>query len=126
MSLIPKVNSLKAKNAIITSDPQMYRYGTNFKAEDFNKLKLRVKYSYVRPGPNALELFFDTDKAKGFCTERRIMITLETNDTGENFVDYEVDLTKVEGWQDTITDLRLDPFSSSGYMEFEYVRFVKE
>ena len=126
MTLIPGKDSMLAKKALNTSDPQLYRYGTGFDASVYTKLLLCIRYKHVRQGPNQLEIFFDTNKAKGFCAERCIKVPLEVNDTGDEWKEFEIDLTKVDGWQDTITDLRLDPFTSSGQMEFRYIRFIEE
>lgn len=125
MAFIPGESSMKAITVLSTTDPQMYRHGTSFKAEENTRLLIRVKYKYNCPAPNYMEIFFDTNKAKGFCVERRIVIPLDTNDTKGEWIDYEVDLTKVSNWKDTITDLRLDPFSAEGEMEFEYIKFEK-
>ncbi len=117
---------MRAGRYLRTPTPYIYRYGTNFKAEDFNKLKLRVRFSYNRPVPNDLILYFDTDTNKGFCPERSIVVHHNVTDTQGEWVDYEVDLSENVFWKDTITNLRLLPYSGFGEIDFEYIRFVKE
>ena len=126
MAIIAGEHHMSAKTTVITNDPQMYRYGTNFKASDYNKLKLRIRYCCDSTEAQTLVVFFTTDKKQSFHGERAIFVPLEVVDTGEQWRDFEIDLTTVNGWQDTITGLRLDPFSCTGRMDFEYIRFVKE
>ncbi len=126
MAIIAGEHHMTAKTTVATNNPQMYRQGTCFKASDYNKLKLRIRYCYDSTEAQSLVVFFTTDKKQRFHGERMIKVPLEVVDTGEQWRDYEVDLTKVDNWQDTITGLRIDPFFCTGKIEFEYMRFVKE
>ena len=51
-------------------------------------------------------------------------IPLEVTDTEGVWKEFTYDLTSLETWKDTITNLRFDPFSSNGFMELDYIKFI--
>ena len=126
MALMAGEDHLTAKTTVYTRDPQMYRYGTNFSADEHKVLKLCIRYQFAHPAPQDLEIFFDTKTARGFCAERCIRIPLNVNNTAGEWREYTVDLTQINGWTGIVTDLRLDPFMSTGTMEFKYTRFLEK
>ncbi len=121
MAILPGDKAMLVRSLTQSRDPQLYKYNTSIQANKYKNLRIRCRYDYQSKKENMLELFFSTDKKPLYHSSRRVCIELPAPDG--KWHDLEADLTKVEEWKDTVTSLRLDPFSEIGWMEFEYIYF---
>ncbi len=121
MAILPGDKAMLVKSLTQSRDPQMYKYNTSIDTKKYKKLRIRCRYDYTSKNENMLEMFFSTDKKPNYHRDRCIRIDLPAPDG--KWHDLEADLTKIEEWCDTVTSLRLDPFSEIGWMEFEYIYF---
>ena len=109
------------------NDPIMTRsQETKFDSKLFKEFEIRMRYKFTNGEKQTLTIYFITDRNSQWDEVKTIRIPLEKKDTDGEWVYYKVDLTKNSAWKNTITNLRFDPFNSPGYMEIDYMRFIKD
>ncbi len=113
-----------------SKDPVIFYNETlEWAASDYTKFEIKVRYNHAGNTPSAMQIFFATEDAKGnvsvMSQPNSFSITLNSTDSQGEWETYTYDLTKLSTWKNTITGIRFDPFSASGEMDIDYIRFTK-
>ncbi|MDF2937722.1 MAG: hypothetical protein K0Q90_3095 [Paenibacillaceae bacterium] len=98
-----------------SSDPNLYspdQLGVD--AETSTYLVVRMKSSVSGMG----DVFFTTQSATGFSSERNVRFQVTGDD---EWREYRIDMKTGSGWNGTIKQLRLDPISSAGQVEIDFI-----
>lgn len=98
-----------------SSDPNLYspdQLGVD--AETSTYLVVRMKSSVSGMG----DVFFTTQSATGFGSERNVRFQVTGDD---EWREYRIDMKTSSGWNGTIKQLRLDPISSAGRVEIDFI-----
>ena len=96
-------------------------------SEQFKTLEFKVKYKYDLNGNTDAQdwkLYYLTDRDPTWNEDKTLKIRLNSSNTGDKFETYTIDLSEYPLFDNTITNLRLDPFNGYGFMEFEYIKFT--
>ena len=118
-------------NSIGAYDPQITIKGLNLPANDYNKLKFRMK---IEPLPNTndgprnevVQLYFTTTTAPSISADKVFYVKLkELVEDRTNWFEVEVDLDSNAQWQDYITSIRFDPSDDNGIFTIDYISFSK-
>ena len=94
-------------------------------AQEFNKLKISMKYSYPNTSSEALQVFFRTSDQPSFSENKSAKIVLQPGNSNGEFIEYELDFSNNSAWKGTITQIRIDPFNAYGDYALDYVKFIK-
>jgi Divergent InlB B-repeat domain len=97
------LNSGFLRVAVDLNDPQMWRLGQWFSANEVPKLFVRMRHHSQQ---NQAQLFWRT--GGGFSEERSLRFDVRHDDQWHTYI---LDLAGRSGWQGPITGLRLDPVS---------------
>ena len=118
-------------NSIGAYDPQITINGLNLPANDYNKVKFRMK---IEPLPNTndaprnevVQLYFKTSTAPTIDAEKVFYIKLKDyTDDRTDWFEIEVDLDSKPQWKDYITGIRFDPSDDNGIFTIDYITFSK-
>ena len=77
--------------------------GLSFKANDYTKLRVRVKNE---SDANTFRFFYTSDTVKSYGSPNRMIFDISTRD--KDYKEYIVDLTNVPNWGGTINAMRID------------------
>ena len=127
MSLMTYNGNMSCTSMSTSNDPTItYSQKLGLPALRYTGLEIRVRYKYSSANVQNMQLFFTTDKATGMSEDKSIKIKLNSKDSENKFEVYTVDLTKLATWQDTIVNLRFDPFNATGSIDIDYIRFIED
>ena len=90
--------------------------------ENYNAVKIRMRHEIDTEQRRWLSIFFTTN-FDGALNEAKSIKKDLVNNGGTEFVEYTVDLSKIETWRGTIQTMRFDPFDAHGWCEVDYIRF---
>ena len=111
--------------ACTTSDPAILSPALSLKADDYKTLEIRMKWKDTSGNDgNRIGLFFWKERA-GLSAVRSISELLPSS-SSEEYVTFEIDLTKHLQWNGTITGIRIDPISWGGEFDIDYIRLKKD
>lgn len=111
------------------SNPRIVLSGLNISADNYVGFEVVMKHKLAsKPSTNMLLYYTGTDKngtafsANDAYTAKAI---LSSNNSGDNYVYYYLDLTSAEKWNGSqISSLRFDPINELGDFEVESIRLV--
>ena len=104
-----------------TGDPAIGVAQDRTRAAAFGKLMVRMKTSVSKP--DMLEFFWKTESMPEFSANCSVSATVPVSD---DFVDYEIPLTRLSGWEGRVTELRIDPVMTPDTMiQIEHIRLAK-
>ena len=108
------------------TDPMMFNnFVKPLPAKKYKELQIRIRFDYSKP-LSWTQLFWATNKNGNWNEANSTKIFINKLSSDGQWCEYKVDLTKIEGWSDSITKLRFDPFNSCGTMEIDYIRFIED
>ena len=67
--------------------------------------------------------FISSEDTNEFSESRNLRIPLPSTDTKGEWITVSYNLADMSTWKGTITDLRFDPFWTTGWMDIDYIRF---
>ncbi|MBQ7399038.1 MAG: S-layer homology domain-containing protein [Clostridia bacterium] len=98
-------------------------------ADDYKKLKVRMKAEYVgEVGNTKFDFYFKTSEDSNLSESK----SLHAEPASSGYVDasgwyvIEVDFTTHKAWKGTITGFRFDPGNTNGIYTIDYIRLVKQ
>ncbi|MDR1383725.1 MAG: glycoside hydrolase family 99-like domain-containing protein [Planctomycetaceae bacterium] len=91
-----------------TSDPALFVTEDKLPAASFRTLKIRMKTNVAQP--DSLQFFWAYENV-GYTEKHSVRAEVKPSD---DFVNYAIPLTSNPDWQGRLTELRLDPVSTSG------------
>jgi hypothetical protein len=101
-------------------DPYMISPPITVPADEYNRLGIRMKIS--DGDLTGAQLFFVTDADPAWDEAKSLYFNVHSDD---EYHDYELDLSTVEGWAGVITKLRLDPVESQGRtIDVDIIAFI--
>lgn len=107
-------------------DVAVIRQGLNLNGGDYSKLVVGFVYDSSVMANETPQFFYATKSLPGFSTDRRIDGTyLKDGKNDGDIVEAVFDLTKAGSFRSTVTDIRIDPFTSKTDFKVDYVRFVR-
>ena len=86
-------------------------------AKDAPIIHIRMKAS----APKSIEVFFLTDTDSKWEEKKRKQIPQTVKD---EYADYYINMSSVEGWTGTITAVRIDPMNNPGSFEIDLIEFM--
>jgi hypothetical protein len=102
-------------------DPYMISPPITVPANEYNRLGIRMKIS--DGDLTGAQLFFVTDADPAWDEAKSLYFNVHSDD---EYHDYELDLSTVEGWAGVITKLRLDPVESQGRtIDVDIIAFIE-
>ncbi len=129
MSLVVSGGTMKMSTISDTLyDPIMrFERPVQLNASYYSKLQVRVRYKYQnkKNTTDHISVYFITDKKQSWDEHKSLKLSLPSVDSGEEWVELEYDLKTNAEWKNFVTGLRFDPFNAVGYMEIDYIKFVK-
>jgi len=116
----------KVKDGILylkskTADPMINISGLNIDSRNYCYIRIKLKNS---TGSSAMQVFFSSDVTGGASESNSMRVVISTQDN--DFKEYEIDMSANSNWKGNITSLRLDPVSSTGVVEIDYIRLSDE
>ncbi len=124
--------ALKTETIVKTNDPIM-RYCSNsfpldFYTKKYTAIELRVRYKYDAAYRHNITFYYITDSDNTWNETKTCRARLGSTDTNGEWETITIDLTQDQNWltSERLTGLRLDPFSTTGEMEFDYIRFIED
>ncbi len=90
------------------TDPY-FDLNTTVVSADLDKFVIRMRIS--GEGTTLGQLFFTTDDDPALSEDNSVVFVVRS---GDDFADYEIDLSDTPGWAGTITSLRIDPVDDAG------------
>jgi hypothetical protein len=102
-------------------DPFMLSAPVTVPADKYNRLGIRMKVS--AGGATGGQLFFVTDADSDWDEAKSLIFDVSIDD---EYHDYELDMSMVEGWKGVITQLRLDPVWNQGKnIDIDIIAFIE-
>ena len=117
---------LSAKTIADTKDPVMRNVSDRLSAEKFKEIKVRVRYQYDSETPHYFVIYFITDKDTAWNEDKTFKCVLRSTDTKGEWEEYSFMTSDNKLWKDTVIQLRIDPFNTTGFMDFDYITFVED
>ena len=109
-----------------STDPMMFNnFVKPLPAKKYKELQVRIKFEYGETA-SWTQLFWATNKNGNWSEANSTKIFIGKVSSDGQWLEYKVDLTKIEGWKDNITKLRFYPFNGKGTMEIDYIRFIED
>lgn len=125
MNLSTDMGYMSCVSTVSFDDPNMFsKADLAIDTSKFNKLELRIRYHYDSVKNDWMQMFFVTDADSRWSESKAINIGYADTNSGDAFQTYTFDLSKLDTWKDTVTCLRFDPFSKTGQIDIDYIRFV--
>ena len=113
---------MKYQQTSSSTDPTTTnKLSTPLPTAQFNVLRIRMKHEIDRAS-SRICMYFITDK-DGTWNEAKALSATIGKDSGGEFVEYTIDLSKYTTWSGNVTSLRYDPYDGIGYAEVDYIRF---
>lgn len=111
------------------SNPRIVLSGLNISADNYVGFEVVMKHTLAtKPSTNMLLYYTGTDKNGTAFSENDAYTAkaiLSSNNSGDNYVYYYLDLTSAEKWNGSqISSLRFDPINELGDFEVESIRLV--
>ncbi len=129
-SIMPNVEYITFDNrATGYQDPSMIQSsrGVGFKAQQYPKAELRVRYKYdTTDETQSFTFYFITDKDSEWNEKKSIWVKQNSLKESDGWETYTVDFSALGTWKDTITSIRFDPFNTVGTMDIDYIRFIAD
>ena len=110
-------------------DPQVGVDNISIPAEDFSKLKIRIKPEYIGDVKDKkFDFFFKTEADPQLDEKKSLHKDLIAESTLDPFGWYilEVDFTTHKEWKGTITGFRFDPANANGIFTIDYIRLIRQ
>ena len=115
-----------------SQDPIILNNNLNMPAKKFKAVEIKLRYNYY--GKSYLADTTNTDRPRFYFLTNldpswneaksiKAFDNYTSRNSGEEWQVFRQDLTQLETWRDTITDLRFDPFDADGMVEIDYIRF---
>ena len=101
-----------------TWDPAIWVAQDRTRASRFTQMAVRMKTTVAKD--DTLQLFWKTEQQPQYSEANSSKVTVSP---AAGFVDYIIPLKGIPGWQGRVTELRLDPVSTTGIkIEIEHIR----
>ena len=125
MTLFTNGGYMNAATFSQTKDPIIdYDGELNLNASSYSKLTVRCRYKYDSTVKNNMSMYFiSSEDTNEFSESRNLRIPLPSTDTKGEWITVSYNLADMSTWKGTITDLRFDPFWTTGWMDIDYIRF---
>ena len=115
------------ENAQPKYDPQVGVSDILIAAEDYTKLKVRMKVEFIGETiDKKFDFYFQTDDGTGLSERKSMHKDFTTQSYLDPFGWYvmEVDFTTHKEWKGNITGFRFDPANTNGIYAIDYIRLV--
>ena len=127
MNLLPAGTYLSCTSVSAFSDPIItYTGKLGLDTARYNRFEIRVRYKYAKASADLFKLYFATSLSSGYSESKTINFRYNGTDSHGEWETYTVDLTQIAAWKGDLTNLRMDPFDASGYVDIDYIRFVED
>ncbi len=110
-----------SRDPIITLEKEM-----NIPAAKYKAMEVRCRYKYDGSSTQHFCMYFTTDSEPSMREAVSIKGNLKSQDSGDEWETYTVDLTENQFWNGIVKQLRFDPFNAVGTMDIDYIRFIED
>ena len=127
MNMLTADGYIHMETVVNDGDPQAFKKNLELLAPKYKALEMRVRYNYGEGDGNYMKMYFLTaldqtwNEAK--CLNFRPHGHANSDGAWEVFT---FDLAENENWRGVITNLRFDPFGGTGWMDVDYIRFIRD
>ena len=122
------LKALERPNGTPRFDPKIGVANVNINADDYVKLKVRMKADFIGEIDNRkCDFYFKTQSDPAFSSGKSFVLDF----VSESYVDaagwyiLELDLQVNKEWKGIITEYRFDPSNTNGIYTVDYIRFIK-
>jgi len=113
------------KNGVLTlkstsNDPMFYMNNISMDTNKYRYVKVRIKNTTTSSN---FQVFFASDETGPHSQTNMVSLTIKKEDN--EFREYEIDMLENPNWKGNITSLRIDPISTKGTVEIDYIRVTE-